>query len=160
AVDALPVEGDLALRAHHAAERAQRRRLAGAIRAEERGDGAFIHREADAVQHAREPVLGMQVLRGEERHRQAVPRYAWITSGCFCTSAGLPSAIFLPKFSATTRSEMLITRLMWCSTRSTVSEILSRMSLIRRRSAPTSSCFRPLAGSSSNRSFVSAASAR
>jgi hypothetical protein len=42
----------------------------------------------------------------------------------------VPSAIFLPKFSATTWSDTLITRLMWCSTSSTVMPSRSRMSRI------------------------------
>ena len=39
-----------------------------------------------------------------------LPRYARITSGSFCTSAGVPSAILRPKSRATTVSEMAITR--------------------------------------------------
>jgi hypothetical protein len=43
-----------------------------------------------------------------------------MTSGWFWMWAGVPSAIFLPKFSATMWSDTAITRLMWCSTSSTV----------------------------------------
>ena len=80
--------------------------------------------------------------------------------GCARTSSGVPSAILRPKFSATTLSEMLITRLMWCSTSSTVVRRRSRMSRISRPSALTSSWLRPAAGSSSSSSFGSLASAR
>ena len=82
-----------------------------------------------------------------------------LRDGCALRPA-CPAAIARPKLSATTRSEMLITRLMWCSTSSTVSLKRSRSSRISAPSLPTSSWFRPLAGSSSSRSLGSAASAR
>ena len=44
---------DLTAGAHHAADRPQRGRLAGAVRAEQRGDAALFHREVDAMQNAR-----------------------------------------------------------------------------------------------------------
>ena len=73
--------------------------------------------------------------------------------GSVCTSAGVPSAIFLPKSMATTLSETDITRLMWCSTSSTVTFCVSRMRRIWPRSTSTSSWLSPAAGSSSRSSF-------
>src|SRR5213592_1272715 len=46
-VDALPREADLARRADHAAHRAQRRRLARAVGAQNRGDAALLDGEVD-----------------------------------------------------------------------------------------------------------------
>ena len=49
AVDPLAGEADLAGAAHHhVADRAQRRGLAGAVGAQERGDAAFLDREVDS----------------------------------------------------------------------------------------------------------------
>ena len=42
-----------------------------------------------------------------------------MTRGSSRTSAGVPSAILLPKSSTTTLSEIAITIAMWCSTSST-----------------------------------------
>ena len=47
---------------HHAADRAQGRGLAGAVGAEDGGDPARLHREADAVQDPGRAVLRLQVL--------------------------------------------------------------------------------------------------
>ena len=77
----------------------------------------FSHGEVDAVQHPRLPVGA----RAAPRHFKQCQGRPCISSGCARTSAGVPSAICRPKLSATTRSEMRITRLMWCSTSSTVS---------------------------------------
>src|SRR5207245_6222419 len=52
-VDALPREADLARRADHAAHRAQRRRLARAVGAQNRGDAALLAGAVDAVQALR-----------------------------------------------------------------------------------------------------------
>src|SRR5581483_9401418 len=96
------------------------------------------------------------------RHAAAgsAPRYASITAGLRCTSSGVPSAIFRPKSSTWIRSATPITRPMWCSTRSTVKEKSSRIVWMKAPSAPTSSWFRPPAGSSSRRRRGSATSAR
>ena len=71
AVDAFAAEADLALRADHAADGAQRGRLAGAVGAEQRGDAALRHREVDAVQHRGLAVAGVQA-----RAPQAAPACA------------------------------------------------------------------------------------
>ena len=72
--DALAGEADLALGAHHAAERAQRGGLAGAVRAEERGDRFFLHGEIDAVEDARRAVGGAQTRGLEDRAQAEAPR--------------------------------------------------------------------------------------
>ena len=48
-IQPLPGEYDLAFAANHAADGAQRRRLAGAVGAEEHGHAAFLDREIDAM---------------------------------------------------------------------------------------------------------------
>ena len=77
-VDALAAEAHLALRPDHRAQRAQRRRLAGAVGAEQGRDRALGHAEADAVQHARQAVAGVQVDDVEQhvgaRRHGAAPR--------------------------------------------------------------------------------------
>jgi hypothetical protein len=74
-VDAARAERDLALHAHHAADRAQRRGLAGAIGAEDGGDAAFVDREVDAVQHLGLRIECAQIAGFEQRrHQWAVPR--------------------------------------------------------------------------------------
>src|SRR5256886_9969448 len=70
-VDALPREADLARRADHAAHRAQRRRLARAVGAENRGDAALLDGEVDAVQHLRPAILRLEPARLEQRHQRA-----------------------------------------------------------------------------------------
>ena len=112
---------------HHRAQGAQGRRLARAVSAEQRGDRALLDREIDAVQHARLAVGRVQAFALQAALVQGRPSPL---PGARCTSSGEPCATRRPKLSATTRSEMLITRLMWCSTSSTVSE--------KRRAAPAS----------------------
>ena len=90
---------------------AERRGFARAVGAEQGNHAAIGHRERDAVQHGRLPVSAPDVLQFEKGH-YAAPRYASMTAGFRCTSDGLPSAIFLPKSSTTTRSEMPITKAM------------------------------------------------
>ena len=65
--DRAAVELDRALRTHHAADGAQRRRLAGAVGAEQRGDAALRQREAHVVQRLRLSVVGLQALHLEQR---------------------------------------------------------------------------------------------
>ena len=62
AVDALVAEGDFALRADQAADRAQRRGLAGAVGAEQRGHAALANREIDAVENLGFAVGGVEAL--------------------------------------------------------------------------------------------------
>ena len=53
-------ERDLALAPHHAADGAQRRRLAGAVGAEEDSHAAFLDRKVDPVHDLRLAVKGLQ----------------------------------------------------------------------------------------------------
>ena len=85
---------------------------------------------------------------------------ARITSGCACICAGVPSASTLPKSSATTRSEVRMTKLRWCSTMTMETAKRSRISLVSSPSCSTSSWLRPPAGSSRSSSFGPLASER
>src|SRR6266545_738121 len=90
----------------------------------------------------------------------APPRYASITCGSPRIASGGPSAIFCPKWSTATRSEIPITTLMSCSMRSTVR---SRLCAICRINAVASFVSRgviPAVGSSRSRSVGLVASAR
>jgi hypothetical protein len=76
AVDALAArtartkETDFALRCrHHRAQRAQRRRLAGAVGAKQRRDRPLVDREREAVQHPGRAVARVQVAHLEQRCR-------------------------------------------------------------------------------------------
>ena len=70
-------------------------------------DLALLDRERDAVQRLHLAVARLDVLELEQRHRSlAGPRYASITAGFACTSAGVPAAIVRPKSSTVTRSEI------------------------------------------------------
>src|SRR5262249_24934921 len=101
--------------------------LARPVGAENRRDPTVHDAEADAVQRLRAPVEGLELLHlQEDTHAAVLPRYARMTSGSCCTSAGVPSAIFRPKSSTTTRSEICMTRLMWCSTSRMVSPRCAR----------------------------------
>ena len=60
--------------AHHVADRAQRRGLAGAVGAEQGGDGALVEREFEAVQRLHLAVIGTKILDREQRHASLLPR--------------------------------------------------------------------------------------
>jgi hypothetical protein len=75
AVDPLAVEVDLPAGLDHPAHRAQGRRLARAVGAQDRGDAARLHLEREPVQDLRPPVLRLQPLRLQQRrHQAALPR--------------------------------------------------------------------------------------
>ena len=132
------------------------RRLAGAVGAEERVMPPCSTREVDAVQHLGRAVTACSARTSSSRLRSGrVAEIGLITSGSRCTSAGVPSAIFLPKSSATTWSETRITRFMWCSTSRSVSRTASRMRAAARQARRPRSWFSPPAGSSSSSSFGS-----
>src|SRR4029079_1010079 len=88
-------EADAPRAPHRARDRAERRRLAGAVGAEHGDDRALLDRERDPVQHVDGAVARLDVLELEEcRHAaSSPPRYAWITAGSRCTSAGPPAAV-------------------------------------------------------------------
>src|SRR5205085_8172503 len=102
------VEAHAALRARDARERAQRRRLARAVGAEDRHDLALVDGEREVADHGHRPVAGLEALDLEEAHAGA-PRYASITCGSSCTSAGLPSAISRPNSIPTAWSDVRLT---------------------------------------------------
>ena len=70
--DRLAVEADLAAHPHHAADRAQRRRLAGAVGAEQGDDAALGKLEVEPVQRLALPVKGAQAMH-LEHHRPRPP---------------------------------------------------------------------------------------
>jgi len=78
ALDRLAAERDRArTRREDAGDRAQHRRLAGAVRADQRHELAFVHGERHAVQHARRPAMQRDVIEREHRHadrRRGRPR--------------------------------------------------------------------------------------
>ena len=130
---ALAGEADLAAPPHGVRDRPQRRRLAGAVRAEHGDDLALVDRERDAVQRLHRPVA----RRRRPRARAAAPRLGRSPrarrrgrprspSGRAGPPAGGPLAIVRPKLRTCTWSETFMTRFMWCSTSSTVSFSSSR----------------------------------
>ena len=122
ACDPLAREPDLARGRHEPGDRPERRRLAGAVPAEDGDDLALAHAQRHAVERLHRPVARVDVVELEERrHQSVVPRYASITAGSRLHFGGRArDAIFLPKSSTVTESETRMTRFMWCSTRSTV----------------------------------------
>src|SRR6478736_4264822 len=171
AVDALAFIGDAPfLWPDQPGHRAQRSALARAVAADQRDDAAGLDLQRNAVQGADGPVAHRQVL--DDQHVQVVPRadtatgaassprYASITLGSARTAAGAPSAIFAPWSITTTRSQMLITTFMSCSTSRMEMPKRCWMSRISRVSSPFSVGFMPAAGSSSSSSFGRVASAR
>src|SRR4051812_47099755 len=160
-VDALAGEPDPAAGLDpHVADRAQRGGLAGAVGPEQGDHPTVGDLERDPAQHGGRAVAGVEVLQDEQSAHVGAPRYARITSGLDCISAGVPSARVRPKSSATTRSDTRITKLRWCSTIRMVTPNASR---ITRTSSPrrsTSSWLSPPAGSSSSSSLGSDARAR
>src|SRR5690348_8076072 len=92
-------------------DRAKRRRLAGAVRADERDDLAVVDLDRDALERVDRAVVGVDVLELEDERTAvhpssplpfeapstaALPRYASMTRGSCWTSCGVPSAIFSP----------------------------------------------------------------
>ena len=113
------LELDAARARNGAADGTHRRGLAGPVGAEDHDDLAFGDLQIEPVQHGDGAVTGGEATSAQERH-VVVPRYASMTFSLFCTSEGVPSAILRPNSITTTRSLMLITIDMWCSTSSTV----------------------------------------
>ena len=116
-----------------AVDRAQGRRLAGAVRADQGHDLAVADAQRDALERVDRAVVAC----GRRRARARTPPSALIRrrlargrprsrARCACTSAGVPSAIFSPYSSTVQRSETPITTFMSCSIRSTVRPLSSR----------------------------------
>src|SRR5205814_5787203 len=94
---------DLLARMVEPVDRAQRRRLPGAVRADERDDLALAHVDGDPLQRLDGAVIGLDALQLEQQLRRAhasvtaaEPRYASMTRSFFWISVGDPSAIFSP----------------------------------------------------------------
>src|SRR5262249_14994906 len=115
------LEDHVAVATHGARHRPERRGLAGAVRAEHRDDLPLADVERDSVESLHRAVARLDALELQERGHDSAPRYASITFLSPRTSAGVPSAILRPKSRTCTRSAVLITSPMWCSTSSTVS---------------------------------------
>ena len=107
-----PVRGGV-----EAGDRAQRRRLAGAVGADQRDDLALLDRQRDALERLDVAVVGVDVLDLEQRHRlspasRGRPRRP---AGRRARPAGSPSAIFSPWSSTVMCSETPMTTFMSCS---------------------------------------------
>src|SRR2546423_10862292 len=105
--DVAPLETNpSAARAVQAVDRAQRRRLSGPVRTDQRHDLALANVDRDSLQRFDRTVEGVDVLELEDvlwcRAHPALPstaclpRYASITRASRWTSCGVPSAIFSP----------------------------------------------------------------
>ena len=71
---ALPLDEDLAAHGRHAEDRQQRRRLAGAVAADQADGLAGVDLEVDAVEHARAAVGGVDVLELQQRGHPSAPQ--------------------------------------------------------------------------------------
>jgi hypothetical protein len=74
AAQVLAVEPDRTFGAHHVADGAERRRLAGAVGAQQGGDAAGLDREADVVQRLGLAVERLERLHFQQRGHHEVPR--------------------------------------------------------------------------------------
>src|SRR3989304_2827329 len=81
----------------------EQRRLARAVGAEDGEDFAFPYLQGHTEQGI-DPVEVERLDAGDLQQSAHSPRYALITSGWRCTSAGVPSASLTPGSSATMRS--------------------------------------------------------
>src|SRR6188472_3611405 len=116
---------------HETEDRLERRRLPRRVTAEEADELPLAHDEMRVLEDVDLAVVRVDPLELEEgsgsgsvhgrrgaAHFRAippVPRYASTTRGLVATSSNVPSAIFVPWSSATTRSEMPSTTCMSCS---------------------------------------------
>ena len=120
----------------HAEHRLHRRRLAGAVGADDHGDLARVHRDGAAVQDVGAAVAAAHRLADEERfggrdagpgaHAEAVlffrpvPRYASITASFCMMSDALPWASTRPSAMTMTGSQRRAMKSMSCSMRQKV----------------------------------------
>jgi len=79
-----------------------------AISPEDHDNLAGLHLKVHLMKYLSGAVSGGKIRDCQQTHT-VDPRYADTTSGCRRTSSGVPSAIFLPKFIATTWSEIPMT---------------------------------------------------
>src|SRR5207244_3997134 len=95
-IDALALEADLAAaRTQETRDRAQHRRLAGAVRSDHRERLARLDDEVDTAERRHIAVRDVEPGELQQAHVSA-PRYASMTFGSGATSAGRPSAIVWP----------------------------------------------------------------
>src|SRR5207302_1489550 len=87
----------------------QRRGFPGTVWADETHHLARADFQVDAFHGADPAVPDLQAANFKEAHATADPRYASITFGSRCTSAGTPSAMRLPYSRARTRSHTFMT---------------------------------------------------
>src|SRR5207245_9702959 len=80
----------------------EQRALAGSVRAHQCDEFALVDVEVHAAQRDDTGVVQMQVA--DAQHQRTPPRYASTTVGSRTTSAGVPSLIFSPGCSTTSRS--------------------------------------------------------
>ena len=152
----LVLESDLpAAVRDRAGDRRHQRRLAGAVRPEQRHRLALVDVQAHALQHRRRAVAGRQVI--ELQH--GFPDRRPSRPDCARMSSGSPSAILAPKLSTTTRCASGSRKCMSCSMSSTA---MPRAAMPRMISARRSSSAgaRPAAGSSKQDQARLAARAR
>ena len=99
--DGLAHELNGAVRAFHdSGDALEQRGFAGAVGAQDGDDLAFLNLEGDAAEGMNAAVSRFQVFNLQYRcHYSFPPRYARITSGSLLTSAGVPTAMVLPKLS-------------------------------------------------------------
>src|SRR5437899_144868 len=158
----LPVEQHLARgRAEQAGDGIERAALAGAVRADERGDLPSPYRQRHAPHGVHVSVEDVQPAHLEQRGlaHASLPRYAAITSGWLDTCRGSPCVITFPKLSTVMRSQTCMTSCTLCSTRTTDWPVLATCR-ITVATAWTSAAFIPAVGSSSRTSRGDEASAR
>src|ERR1019366_7209635 len=159
-----PVEGDGALRCvPQAHDRAQRRRLAGAVATEQHHHLARRHLEVDAVQDVVRADVRVHARERQQRRAHAatsagaMPRYACCTIGEAITSSGSPSATSWPLCRTMMRSASSRTTSILCSTRRIVFVVSSFRARTRSRITGTSAVLMPAVGSSNMNTLGSSA---
>src|SRR5436190_2515561 len=143
-------------------DRAQGRRLAGTVRADQRDDLALVDLDRYPLQGLDVSVEAVDIVELEHRHcdQPAFPRYASTTRSFSRTSCGRPSAIFSPWSKTVMRSDTPMSPFMSCSIRRMVRPRSSRSFCMNAVSCADSCGFMPAVGSSSSSIFGSEASAR
>ena len=144
-----------AVRADEPEQRAERRRLADAVAAEQRGDPALRDVEGDALQDVRLPEVDVQVADGEERPRgepsrsQLLPEVRLLHGLVRHDRGGRVAREQRPWCMTAIRWASPVTTSMWCSTISTVFRSSSWTERISSTSSGTFSTETPAIGSSS-----------
>src|SRR6266545_5953313 len=141
-------------RREQADHRSDQRRLACAVRTDDRDDLARHHGQVDAVEDvhvgdvAGDEPTGLEYGAGGAHPTTTLPRYASTTVSSLRTSCADPSAMTRPCAITITWSEWFITTSMSCSTKSTVVPSRVRISSMCSSSRRPSVGFTPASGSS------------